>query len=97
MLGPLSDCFRCWCCSAVQHITASAGGGRQGQSIRPVKKNSLGGGEGWTGRKRLQFKIVLRHYSEAQKPAWSLICSIILQFYVLKAYGNSLHDAMVIL
>ena len=43
MLGP---CFRCWCCPAVQHITASAGGGRQEGKSSPsspgkTKKNAL--------------------------------------------------------
>ena len=28
--GPWVICFRCWCCPAVQHITASAGGGTHG-------------------------------------------------------------------
>ena len=30
--------FSCWCHPAVQHLTPSAGGGRQGQSIKPGKK-----------------------------------------------------------
>ena len=40
MLGwvPQVNCFRCWCNLDVQHLTASAGGGRQRQSIKPWKK-----------------------------------------------------------